>query len=249
MINKERAFFGFPEDFHNKFLIYPPLIKDIIGNIEYPQYHQLLTLSQEDIEDELAQDKEKDYGDLPTPFEFLLANSYHDKEFERIARNAFYFFIHQEVTFIYEQKKILIGDLEEELARVKDLSELIFLEEEEFFEFQNNIRESIGEKAIEPPDPNEHPKIKRMKALARYRDRIKAKSGKGLNLETLISSICCMGIGITPLNIGEMTYVAANTLVMRYQEKEKYEIDIRSIQAGAEAKKIKPKYWIRNLDE
>ena len=87
-----------------------------------------------------------------------------------------------------------------------------------------------------------------MKALARYRDKIKMKSGKGLNLETLLSSICCMGIGITPLNIGEISYVAANTLIMRFQEKEKYEIDIRSIQAGAEAKKIKPKYWIRNLD-
>lgn len=247
MINQERVFLGYPEEFHQKFLIYPPLIKDVVGNIEFSQYRQMLTISQEDIEDELVKDNQEQ-SEIPTPFEFLLANSYHDKEFERIAKNAFYFFIHQEVTFIYEQKKILIGDLEEELSRVKDLSELVFLEEEEFFDFQNSIRESIGEKSIEPPNPDEHPKIKRMKALARYRDRIKMKSGKGLNLETLLSSICCMGIGITPLNIGEMSYVAANILIMRYQEKEKYEIDIRSIQAGAEAKKIKPKYWIRNLD-
>lgn len=247
MINDERAFLGYPQDFHGKFLIYPPLVKDMVGNIDFPQYQQMLTLSQEDLEDELMKDNQ-DIKDIPTPFEFLLANSYHDKNFEKIAKNAFYFFIHQEVTFIYEQKKILIGDLEEEVLRVKDLSDLVFLEEEEFFDFQNAIRESIGSDPVSPPDPNEHPKIKRMKALARYRDKIKMKSGKGLNLETLLSSICCMGIGITPLNIGEITYVAVNTLIRRFQEKEKYEIDVRSIQAGAEAKKIKPKYWIRNLD-
>jgi hypothetical protein len=41
-----------------------------------------------------------------------------------------------------------------------------------------------------------------MKAKARYRDRIKAKKGNGLTLGTSFASICCMGLGITPLNIG-----------------------------------------------
>ena len=134
MINNERAFLGYPQEFHKKFLIYPPLIKDMIGNVDFPQYRQMLTLSQEDLEDELAKDNQE-ITDIPTPFEFLLANSYHDKDFEKIAKNAFYFFIHQEVTFIYEQKKILIGDLEEEIPKIKNLSELVFLEEEEFFYF------------------------------------------------------------------------------------------------------------------
>jgi hypothetical protein len=31
--------------------------------------------------------------------------------------------------------------------------------------------------------------------------------------------------------------------------KEKYEIDIDSLLAGADSKKIKPKYWIRNSEE
>lgn len=248
MIDSVRTFLGFPEDFHGKFLVYPPLVKDVIGDIRYPQYQQLLTLSREDLEDELTKDGQIEIESVPTPFEFLLANSYHDKEFEKVAKEAFYFFIHQEVSFIYEQKKILIGDLEKEIARVTDLSQLVFLEEDEFFDFQNMVRMSIGETPIVLPDPNEHPKIRRMKALARYRDKIKKKTGKGLSLETLLSSICCMGIGITPLNIGEITYAATNTLTRRFQEKEKFETDIRSIQAGAEAKKIKPKYWIRNLD-
>jgi hypothetical protein len=33
------------------------------------------------------------------------------------------------------------------------------------------------------------------------------------------------------------------------QQKEAYDIDIRSLLAGADSKKVKPKYWIRNIDE
>ena len=122
------------------------------------------------------------------------------------------------------------------------------MDENNFFDFQNKIRESLGEKPIEPPNPNEHPKIRKMKAKARYRDKIKAKQGKGLNFFSSLASICCMGIGITPLNIGEMSYAAVGVLTETYQSKEKYEIDIASLQAGADSKKINPKYWIKNLE-
>lgn len=87
-----------------------------------------------------------------------------------------------------------------------------------------------------------------MKAKARYRDKIKAKQGGGISLLTTLVSICCMGIGITPLNIGEMSYASLNIIMNTFQEKEKYHIDIASLQAGADSKKINPKYWIRNLE-
>lgn len=88
-----------------------------------------------------------------------------------------------------------------------------------------------------------------MKAKARYRDYIKAKKGLGLKFETLLSSICCMGLGLNPLNIGELSYAAIPVLVHFYQDKEKYDIDIRSLLAGADSKKIKPKYWIQNSED
>jgi len=91
------------------------------------------------------------------------------------------------------------------------------------------IRECLGEDKIEPPNPDLHPKIRRMKALARYRDKIKAQKGMGISLETTLVSICCMGIGITPLNIGELSYAALPIIMQTYQNKEKYEIDIRSL--------------------
>ena len=250
------TFLGLPKDFKKKFLVYPPTVKQVVGNPNFNQYRTLLTISQEELEDVfIKNNKEKGFSDydkfkVPTPFEYLMANSYHNKQVEQIAKEAFYFFTKQTVTFLYEEGLILIGDLEDELKRVgKHLDSLIFLKSDEFFEFQNAVRESLGEDAIEPPDPTLHPKIRRMKALARYRDKIKAKKGMGISLQTTLVSICCMGIGITPLNIGELSYASISTLMKTYQEKEKYEIDVRSLQAGADSKKIKPKYWIRNLDK
>jgi hypothetical protein len=55
-----------------------------------------------------------------------------------------------------------------------------------------------------------------------------------------------MGLGINPLNIGELSYAAIGPLLRTYQEKEKFDMDVRSLQAGADKKKVKPKYWIRN---
>jgi hypothetical protein len=127
------------------------------------------------------------------------------------------------------------------------------LSEEDFFDFQNCVREVIGVKKIVPepsPDPNEDPRITEIKRRARERDRIKAKQGNknGLSFSTCLVAICCMGIGITPLNIGELSYASIGPIMNMMQEKEKYDIDVRSLLAGADSKKIKPKYWIRNKE-
>ena len=183
----------------------------------------------------------------------MLNNSFHNENYNRLCKEAFKFFLHQEVTFLYEQKKIVIGDIEKVLTKVNSLSDLIFLDEVEFFKFQNAIRDCIGKQQVELPDPNEHPKLKEMKRKARYRDKIKAKqiaTGKdGVSLYTMLVSICCMGLGITPLNIGEMSFIALESIMRKYQEKEKYHLDIDSLLAGADSKTIKPKYWIKNFEE
>ena len=240
-------FLKLPINFKNKCKVYAPSINEIVSNEYFYFYKKILTFSQEELEDEFLKNNTKDIK-IPTPLEFLLANSYNDKDFEKIAKEAFKFFIKEDVTFIYDRKSILIGNLEEKIQKIKSFDELVFIEEDEFFSFQNLIRESCGDKKLEPPNPNEDPRVKRIKAKARYRDKIKAKKGMGISLETIMASICCMGIGITPLNIGEMSYPALLAILDTYQEKEKYELDTSCLLAGADSKKIKPKYWIRNLE-
>lgn len=229
--------------------VYPPKVKELVkdNNIDYIG---LLTMSQEEIEDRFAEGNKQTSPNvkIPTPFEYLLALSTDPKESQIICA-AIEFFIKEPVTILGQIGAILIGDLKEEILLAQTLENLRLITENNFFEFQNLIRLSVGTKAIEAPNLNEHPKIRAMKAKARLRDRIKAKSGKGIKLHTTLAAICCMGIGITPLNIGEISYGAVRILMNLYQGKEKYELDIDSLLAGADSKKVKPKYWIQNLDD
>lgn len=235
--------------------IYPPLVKEIDDDFLYSM--GIITTSIEDIEDHFSElrklaDEGKINLDLgedfvePTPLEFILANCHESKTYEEKVRKAFQILFKKEITILYEENRIFVGNLEQEILNSTKASELIFIEEDNFFEIQNGIRRALGRKEAEKPDPDEHPKVKEFKARMRYRDKVKAKSGKGVSLEGALAAICCTGIGITPLNIGEMSYAAVTTLLSIYQDKESYEVDLQSILAGADSKKVKPKYWIGN---
>lgn len=247
----EKAFVCAPYDFHGKFYIYPPTMNDVINNELFGICLDVLTKTQEDIEDFYNENNKVtgiDTNEYPTPYSFLLMSCYHSKDFERYVREAFMLFTHQEVTFLYEANTILIGSLPKTINKMKRIEDLNLLEEKDFFEFQNAIREITGEDPVEPPEDTTKmdPRIRRMKALARYRDRVKQKKEKGISLSTSLAAICCMGIGINPLNIGELSYAAFRKLMNVYQQKEEYELDIQSLLAGADSNKVKPKYWIRN---
>lgn len=234
--------YGYPVEFKHLCMVYPPKVCDTFKK-NFFLYSQILTLSQEEIEDEYVE-KDLDISNLLTPFEYLLNTAYNDSTLRQFIKDAFYLFTHEDVTFLYEQKQIIIGDI----STVESIEGLRILREEDYFDFQNLVREAIGKKRIELPNPNEDPRVKAIKAKARYRDKIKAKKGQGISLQTTLSSICCMGIGITPLNIGELSYAIIPVLMETYQAKEKYNLDTDCLLAGADAKKIKPKYWIRNFE-
>jgi hypothetical protein len=248
MIN---AFLKIPINFKDKCLVYPPSVTEVISEKKFHLYSNYLTISQEQLEDELTDYGKKPIKDkLPTPYEYLLVNAYNNSDFRKILEEAFFFFIKEKITILFDRKEIWFCDLEkivEKIESVEELTKIPVLREEDFFDFQNLIRACLGEKEIKPPILNEHPKIKLMKSKARYRDKIKAQQGEGIDLETSLNSICCMNMGLNPLNIGELSYAAVGILTKRYQEKEKYEIDVRSLIAGADPKKVNPTYWIRKL--
>lgn len=241
-----RVFLRRPIDFNSICFIYPPSNNDMVDIKDIMSFFKILTYSQEEIED-IYVEKKLDLSKLPTPFSFLFDTCVELESYQERAKKAFLTFTHEPVHFLKQERKILFGKIQEELAIVSSPEKLRFLSEDNFFEFQNLIRLSFGEEKIEPPNPNEHWKIKQMKAKARYRDRIKAKQKSGgISFSTMLESICCMQIGITPLNIGEMSYAASHAILTRWQAKDKYETEIRTLQAGGDSKKIHPKYWIDN---
>lgn len=247
----EIFFIGKPYEFSENFFIYPPTVEQVLTCKDFGEYSTILLITQEEIEDN-AVEKNIDFKKLPTPFEFLLMSCYSDKKIETAIKKAFQFFCYTPITFMYEEKKILIGDLEKILLNTNNLDSLTslsYLTEENYFKFQNILRQAIGQNPVAPYEVITNPKLKRMKALARYRDKVKAKTASKQSLKTMLASICCMGIGITPLNIGQMSYAAIHPLITTYQNKERYDIDVRSLIAGADSKKVHPTYWMEDVNE
>ena len=248
----ERIFLGYPIDFKDICQIYPPTVNDVVGNKDFLIYKSLFTITQDDLEEAY----EKNEGiNIPTPFQYLLMNYYQDEEMREKIHEAFEKFVHEPVTIVPEIEMLLIGKSEEELDPDVDLDNPRLLTAENFFDFQNAIRMVMGDELVEPPepeDPNLDPRIKRYKAKVKASERAiakkKRKKGNTPTLGTLLAAICCMGIGLSPLNIGEMSYACVHWLVTMEQQKEEYDIDIRALLAGADSKKVKPKYWIKNLD-
>ena len=250
MIN-DKVFLGFPINFKDVCKIYPPKVKDVIGNDDFVVYQSLFTITQDELDK--AYLSGDDIVQVPTPFQYLLMNYYQDEEMREKIEEAFALFICEPVTIIPEIEMLLIGKSDDEIDPDVDLENPRLLTEENFFEFQNVIRLVLGINIIKPPDPEEEnldPRIKRYKMKIKEHDEIikKKKAKEVPTLGTLLAAICCMGIGLNPLNIGEMSYACVQWLISMYQQNEEYEIDIRALLAGADSKKVKPKYWIKNLD-
>jgi hypothetical protein len=180
-------------------------------------------------------------------------NYYQDEEMKDKIEEAFTLFVHEPVTIVPEIEMLLIGKSEDELDPDIDLENPRLLTEENFFDFQNAIRISMVMEAVKAPDPEEEnldPRIRRYKMKVKEHEKIvnKKKSKTAPTLGTLLAAICCMGIGLNPLNIGEISYACVQWLIGIEQQKEEYDVDIRALLAGADSKKVKPKYWIKNLD-
>ena len=242
MINS-KFFISRPDKFQDICYVYPPLVKDVLDNENYTKYETALTISQTDIEDEFK-DESPEMMEL-TPFQYIMLNSIVSEEFLEIIIDSFNFFIHEDVAVLPDLEIILIGKLEEDIDPRVDLDNPRIINKDNFFDFQNMIRSSIGQNKEQQIDKDEDPRVKRIKAKARYRDRLKAKRSESPTLGTYLVAICCMGIGLNPLNIGEISYASVNYLINMYQQKEEYSINIRSMLAGA--KDVKLKNWIRNL--
>lgn len=243
-----QVFLCLPVNFQGLCEIYPPTVGEVFGFKDFQKYKMILTMSQEDIEDQIFNNQDIDPNVIiPTPYQYLIDNSKNSKEFKKLVEDAIGYFAHTRVKIDLEEEIIIIGDLED-LLLLKDISELPIIDKNNFFEFQNIIRSCVGEEQKQSYTIEKNFRIRKMKAKARYRDRVKAKKS-GMTLEDSLTSICCMGIGINPLNIREISYAAMNKLMSKFQQKERYDIDIRSLIAGADAKKVKPQYWMNKLQE
>lgn len=239
----ERALLKLPIEIPGVCCIYPPTVTMVATNPLYRVGCTLLTYTEEDIQDIMEEKKIQTTDFLP--FHFLM-KSCADKEFRQQIEGIISLFTREPTSVAASAGGIVIGatviPTEDEHPRLR------YIDENSYLQFQNAIRISMGLSTVAPTEQPLDPIVARVRKATRKREKAKRASAskKGISLATSLAAICCMGIGLTPLNIGDMSYASVSALLEMYQQKEKYDVDISSLMAGADPKKVRPKYWIRD---
>jgi hypothetical protein len=93
---------GEPLNYNGKLKIYPPRVKDVVTNPNFNIFYKVLTITQDDVKDEIG-NKLGQNEKMPTPFEYILLNCQYVNGFATMLRGAFQFFCHTDVSFLYQQ--------------------------------------------------------------------------------------------------------------------------------------------------
>lgn len=246
------VFLGEPIEFKEICKVYPPKVKEVIANPQTQRYIMILCWCQEDIDDILNKKNiDLNKTQKPDPFTFLMGNALNNKDFSLLIEQAIRYFTHEKDVYVLPSQLCIYLGKPEDISKAKSPNDLRRITKENYFDFQNAIRAVLGFELEELDPPNLNPIVKRVRDAARKRKRLQRKANQknNFNHTSTMCALCAMNIGITPFNIGELPYAAINELISTYQRKERYETDIQSICAGADPKKVKPKYWVRPDDD
>lgn len=237
----ELSFIGAPILLEDACLIKPKTVLDKIKlGDKYNSYLGLLTLSSGDIEDILLKKIGVDMKELApiTPFEYLLLSADNSETFFMELKEAFSTFIQEEVHIIPKAGIIIVGDFQNQQI----------ISKENFPRFQEIIRIQNHLDMPEEIPENENYMQRKFRLKRKMLKEAKAnqakKDEKSPDFIDLMSSLCVMNIGITWNNIKDLPIYTFYELLGRNQKKEKYELDINSLLAGADKKKVKLEYWI-----
>ena len=246
LISKELCFIGAPLIFENMFLIKPLTVFDRINlGDKYMEYLNLLCLSETDLEEILTEKigDEKDKLTKITPFDYLMLSADYNESFLLKLKEAFFTFIQQDIFIIPKARQVFVGKMEENNI----------IDNSNFSKFQHFLRlQNCLEEEEEIPENENYMQKKfrlRRQELKKAKQKQAEKSGNKIDFLDLMESLCLMNIGITWENIKDLPIFTFYSLLSRYQVKEKYSIDIDSLLAGADSKKIKLKYWMSHKEE
>lgn len=238
------AYICAPYNFDDICFIYPMTVGTILAlDKKYDISTQLLTIDRSFIIQryQLAYGEDFDINNIPTPLEYLMMSCEIDNEFLLELKNAFLTFIREEVTILISSCQIVIGS---------PLDKRI-IDNDNFSDFQNVVRlqNKIAEVAKIPE--NESERAKHFREKRELRDAVKRKQ-QGANAPSfldLMSAMCAYGVGITPLNIKDMSLFALYHQLNVNGSKERYNTEMHFLYGGADPKKLKPQYWITNNNQ
>lgn len=229
--------------------IYSATIGEIveIGYSKFQAYLGILTAMKPDPKD--CKDAQlKQVLEEITDFQYMLMMTGIDDSVNKMTREAFNFFIHDDVIFSLDPAQIVVGRIEEKHI----------MDEEKFYEFQRILRrmyflEQEGEEIV--IHENDPPATKRLKMqMRRNRERVRKAKAKqaarektDLNFSDLIGSICINNCGLNMENIWNITYYALQDQLKRMGWRDQFDINNHAALAGAKLNKKQLKHWMRSI--
>ena len=232
---KAQAYMGCGSSLSKVCKIYPLTIKEIIelGYSTYKTYLSTLLLDEVAISQHI---KEKTGETISPekidPLTYLLSSAEQSDSFLLEVQSMFSTFIKEDVLLLPEISSVVIGD---------PLQRRI-INSENFKDFQEILRIQNGQKVKPPPPPNETPGERKMRLLREKAEAVKQKQNEK-DSEGMPFSVFLEIADVFGINLEKCTVYAFYKLVARHQAREKWNQDIQMLCAGAEADKLKTKYW------
>jgi hypothetical protein len=237
---QQKAFLNIPYTYSSVCVIYPLTIREIValGPTKYSSYLSILTMDEFDIAEQLKKRKVTIDPTKITVLQFIIDSAKRDYTFLLEVKSAFRTFIREKVNILFDDYTIVSGDGQDKRLLTLD----------NFGEFQNIIRVQNKRTVKTEPPKDESPIQRKFRLKAEFRDAVKRRQKSNdpdaPDFLALMSAFCCYD-GLTPEQVGGYSFFAFREVFERHQLKDKYSLDVRSILAGADPKKVKPKPWIK----
>lgn len=233
--------------------IYPPTLRSIaeIGYDNFQTYINTILIHKPDLDKKEDGEMKKLIEPLSN-FQYLIVLTQMSAELNKQVRDAFRFFMRDNVSFSINPPVIIVGPLEEK----REMTEEIFME------FQNVVKRvcwlnSKGEQDI-VINANDSPTVKALKhTMMKNREKLaKAKAKKkhdnseksDIEFSDLVASVAVGDCGLNIANIWDITYYAFHDQLTRMGWREQFDINNRAAMAGAKIKKQDLKHWIKSIN-
>lgn len=218
--------------------IYSPKLKDIanIGEDIYNQYLSILLFDIKHLKNDIDS---KDFEELEKlhPLETISLKAYYDENFRDLFLEALSFFFYEKANyyngvFYFDGDRVLNYENFEQVIYLIKYINLITTDKPSEVKYANDKAKEIAEKI----------KIAQEKV-----NKVKAKQGVALSLFDLISAFSANSYSINLMTVWDMTIYQFNDQFKRMQLIEEYDINIRSLLAGADPKRVEINHWVSKI--
>ena len=226
-----------PIEIHGLGKIHSPKLKDIanIGEDIYNQYLSILLFDIRHLKNDI---NPKDFEELEKlhPLETISLKAYYDENFKDLFLEALSFFFYEKANyyngvFYFDENRVFNHENFEQVIYLIKYINLITDKTSEV-KYANDKAKEIADK---------------IKAAQEKVNKVKAKQGVALSLFDLISAFAANSYSVNLMTVWDMTVYQFNDQFKRMQLIEEYDINIRSILAGADPKKVTINHWVSKI--